>query len=573
MTRLMSGARSMSTSKRHSPPRWLVIGLYVLAFWVVLPAGLFGTSRLLDRRLDLRMELGAGWSILGAVLALGSGLLLGASIFQYRRSAGELPVSAYPPPRLIETGLYAWWRHPIYLSYTLLLAGVGLCLRSPGLLAIVLPAFVLAQLGYVAWEERGLSARLGPVARGYRERTGLFLPRLAQLLKLPFWLLVRPLFRLQVTGRSLVPAAPFFVVAAHRCYLDPFFVSFALPGPVRHVATWEVMRRPVAGAVFRRLFALPRRRYATDARSARAILRAIREGWAVCLFLEGERSWTGALGELKPEVLKLFLRMPEVPVLPVRIDGNALAWPRWRDAIRRAPVRVAVQPPIRVRPGEAPAELAARLGRLIRPDDSDRGCDSRARAAGIGRIVYRCPVCRARLPALLGAATGFGCPSCGTSFFLTREHRLAWDGESGRVERSLPEIYERIRVRRGDLEGLGRPECPVPGLDLGRGESYLAHATGVAFTAWRGDRRDRAFAGTLVLTTRRAFCLGRRDRVELPLAGVSSATVERNSDLQLYQPGPARLVQAAFRDESALYWQDLVVEAVRQVGGNPPNRT
>jgi 1-acyl-sn-glycerol-3-phosphate acyltransferase len=522
--------------------RVVIVTLYALIFWVVLPALLLGAAWWLDRRLGWDFDPGRRLAALGAAAALLSGCLLVAAVIQYWTATGSPPVSVYPSPVLLEQGLYAYWRHPIYAFFAVVFAGIGLWLGSGGMLAVVLPVFVAGAAWYANWEERGLQRRFGPRVKGYRQRTGLFVPRLVRAVRPLGWALATLIFRYEVVHRDRLPRrGPYFVLAAHRSYLDPVFVSLAVRDPVRFVTTYEMFRSPLRAWLFRRLFALPLRRFVPDAGAARSVYRAIDAGWAVGVFPEGERSWTGELGPLRPEVLRLLRRHAQVEIVVLRIDGNALAWPRWRNRCVRAPVRVTVQHPIRAADFASPDALETRLVALLTPDDGSLCVATPRRASGLGRVLYRCPVCRERLPLLLHARSTFVCPRCATTYELGSDHRVRFVENGHSVTRAVGDLYQELRVGRDDWARFPRAEIRVEWAEAPR------------------SRFGRKQAGTVVLTSQRL--LVPEAGLDWPLASIGSVTVEGNDRLQVYQTRTERLVELVPLEESALYCQDLLLLA------------
>jgi len=109
------------------PPVWLVA--FIALAWVQA------------RYLALGLSFGGGWIDLLAGVLLGGGVvLMGLAIVQFRRHK----TTVHPhntPTTLIQSGIFARTRNPIYLGNALILA--GLILRFDAVLALVLlPVFV-----------------------------------------------------------------------------------------------------------------------------------------------------------------------------------------------------------------------------------------------------------------------------------------------------------------------------------------------------------------------------------------------------------------------------------------------
>ena len=152
--------------------RVVIVGVYVVVFWLVLPAALWALARRVDHAL--------GWALapswVGALpAAVGAWFLFGGIAVLWTRGEG-LPVSALPPPKLTVTGPYRVVRHPIYFGFNLVVLGAGLVLGSRALWAIVAPGFLPVWVVYALVEERGLARRFGDDWARYKRDVGL-LPR------------------------------------------------------------------------------------------------------------------------------------------------------------------------------------------------------------------------------------------------------------------------------------------------------------------------------------------------------------------------------------------------------------
>ncbi len=561
----------MSTSKKYSLKRLVVIVAYALVFWIVLPYALIEASAYADKTLAIGFAahpVVAALGIGGALLAAGL-LILG--IVQFHAYGKELPISMLPTKQLIQDGVYAIWRHPIYLFYTFFFAGVGLAAGSGGMLAVVLPVFAGLEWMYVLFEERLLIRRHGQRYVRYRAKTPLIVPNLYQALRIPAIVFAKIFFSYEIHGRRFPISPPFFVVAAHRNYFDPLFAALALYHPVSFVTTYQMFRTPLSAAFFRALFGMPRRRYVKDLVSGREILRRLAQDRVIGLFPESERSWTGEMGRFKPEAIKLMRAFPAVPVVPVRIDGAYHAWPRWANGFRRSKIRITVQEPLQPEADETSEKFALRLALSIRPVDAGftfRGRrNARGNAAGIGRLIYRCPQCGSFDPFHQENAGKTACVACGLEIVVNPDCTLTMKNDGGDSTQTLEEIYQRIKINPHDLQCSGhlRPCTVASG-------SVIAESQRVMISVGNDKTLDRPTPGNLRLSTSDLlFCMDAATIV-VPFVDIVSATIEGNSRLQIYRSRGGDLYEAAFQTESALKWQDYIAEAVSSFTSRTINR-
>lgn len=132
---------------------------YGLLFVGVWPAYLALLAQLVEVPVAAVHAPAVGWP-----LSLVGAATLGAGVLALWSRGGGLPMNAYPPPRLVTSGVYAVVPHPIYTGAALLLAGTALVTGSATLLLVGLPVQVAGSLALVLGHERlRLLARFGRV--------------------------------------------------------------------------------------------------------------------------------------------------------------------------------------------------------------------------------------------------------------------------------------------------------------------------------------------------------------------------------------------------------------------------
>ena len=147
----------------------MIFGLFT-ALFVLLAV-------LLDGALALRWPIPITVSGLASVpmMAIGVGITAWA-VFHFLKVKGT-PVPFNPPPTLVESGPYKYARNPMLTGVFLLLFGIGFAIRSPSLVLIFTPLYVLANVWELKEiEEPELLRRLGEDYLAYRKRTPMFVP-------------------------------------------------------------------------------------------------------------------------------------------------------------------------------------------------------------------------------------------------------------------------------------------------------------------------------------------------------------------------------------------------------------
>ncbi|MDO4581499.1 MAG: lysophospholipid acyltransferase family protein [Bacillota bacterium] len=138
----------------------------------------------------------------------------------------------------------------------------------------------------------------------------------------------------------------------------------------------------------------------TDAQCAMEILRVLKAGYPVTIFIEGERSWGGRTMPIADSAGRLA-RMSGVALITYRLSDAYLVWPRWSKKKRRGRLYG------RVIHEYAPEELAAMTNQQVQElIERDLHCDfyedqrrapraypGEQMAESLETALYLCPAC------------------------------------------------------------------------------------------------------------------------------------------------------------------------------------
>ncbi len=163
-----------ATSSRKVRNLLTPVGALLFFTFVVL---FIVASLWLDKLLKFPKLLPASWNVIVSVPILVIGLFLMLwSIFHFIKVKGT-PVPFNPPPKLVNTGPYAYVRNPMLTGVFILLFGLGILFNSVSLVFIFTPIFILLNvLELKAIEEPELEKRLGKQYTEYKKKVPMFIP-------------------------------------------------------------------------------------------------------------------------------------------------------------------------------------------------------------------------------------------------------------------------------------------------------------------------------------------------------------------------------------------------------------
>ena len=131
----------------------------------------------------------------------------------------------------------------------------------------------------------------------------------------------------RATGREHLPrTGPVLIVCNHQSLIDPLVVGCASRRRLTYLARSTLFTNKYFGALIRYYWAVPIDR-GFGKEGLLTVLNELDRGKAVLMFVEGERTYSGELQQLKPGVSLLIKRL-KCPIVPAAVAGAYDAWSR-----------------------------------------------------------------------------------------------------------------------------------------------------------------------------------------------------------------------------------------------------
>lgn len=195
---------------------------------------------------------------------------------------------------------------------------------------------------------------------------------------------------------------PMLILYNHQTAYDQFFVGGAFKRPIYYVATEDIFSMGFLSKIIKFLVApIPIKKQTTDARAVINCIRVAKEGGAIAIAPEGNRTYSGETVYIKPSITSLARHL-RLPIALFKIEGGYGIQPRWSDVVRKGEMKAGVS---RIVEPEEYAELSDdELYKLI--------CDGLYQNEACVDGEYRSPVLAEYLERAI-----YVCPECGLSEF------------------------------------------------------------------------------------------------------------------------------------------------------------
>ena len=128
---------------------------------------------------------------------------------------------------------------------------------------------------------------------------------------------------------------PFILLCNHTTDYDAILIATAVKEPIHFVMSDHVSSIPVAGKLVKHLVdPIPITKSTLDASSVKKIFTVAKNGGAIGLFPEGNKSFSGGMSSIKPSIGKLLKKL-NIPVVLYTIEGGYFTSPRWTKNKRK----------------------------------------------------------------------------------------------------------------------------------------------------------------------------------------------------------------------------------------------
>jgi len=238
-----------------------------------------------------------------------------------------------------------------------------------------------------------------------------------------FYLYPRYHFTKSKTSDRL-PKPPFVIVSNHGTFFDPWIVGGFSRYPFAIMCNDEAFSRgSVSSWYLRSTGAYPKKKGASDFKAMKQTISRLSQGYAVCIFPEGQTSWDGETQLLYKGIEKI-IRKTGVPLVVTKVSGNFLTKPWWADVIRKGKISVTytVVTPERIR-ALSDDELFALMRTSLAHNDVKSPVNKQMPfsgnnlATGLERFVWMCPACKTE-DALCTDGNNIRCGGCGAAWTI-----------------------------------------------------------------------------------------------------------------------------------------------------------
>ena len=132
---------------------------------------------------------------------------------------------------------------------------------------------------------------------------------------------------------------PYLILLNHQTPFDQFFVGMCFKGAIYYVATEDIFSNGFVSSLIKFLVApIPIKKQTTDVSAILNCIRIAKEGGAIAVAPEGNRTYSGRTEYMSPSIVPLARKL-KMPIALYRIEGGYGAEPRWSDVVRKGKMR------------------------------------------------------------------------------------------------------------------------------------------------------------------------------------------------------------------------------------------
>jgi 1-acyl-sn-glycerol-3-phosphate acyltransferase len=259
----------------------------------------------------------------------------------------------------------------------------------------------------------------------------------------------RTVWRWRLDGLEKCPEEePFLLLPNHTSLMDPFWVGSPINRCVKSMASRSVLKIPYLGAYLRSVGSFPKMKYTKDKGAMQTLQRLYDEGFAIMLFPEGNRSFSGETATLLPGVGRLIKRLG-CKVMYARLNTAYFYQPRWAAYPRWVPIEITYDGPHSYSPDQTAEEITADAQKRLTVSPHLKKPASTwgfRMAHGLPQYLWACPHCFAMESLQVAEDDGNSvtCAACDARWAVDVECRL-----TGTTEMSVADAFRIIAGHLG----------------------------------------------------------------------------------------------------------------------------
>lgn len=220
--------------------------------------------------------------------------------------------------------------------------------------------------------------------------------------KISYGIYIRRRYRVRLTEDSDQHIkGPYLLLSNHCNNYDGVFLQTILGKPIKFVITDSVFKIRALGGIMSLIGYIPKKKFVSDIKAIKKIMRTAKDGGIIGIFPEGRRSWDGKTVHISEATYKL-IRMLKVPVVTAKIMGAYLSEPRWANTKRRGMIEIEMKTLIRA---EELAHLSLKdiQDKITAALDHDElawqqqkkiAFKGKSLAEGLENLLFMCPECK-----------------------------------------------------------------------------------------------------------------------------------------------------------------------------------
>ena len=234
--------------------------------------------------------------------------------------------------------------------------------------------------------------------------------------------------------KEKLPREGAVILCNHVTTLDPVLVGLKFNKPVFYMTSKHVFQNRWIGKLLKFLVnPIPKEKInKSDIAAIKMCMQIAKENGSICIFAEGNRTFSGKLGYVDPAIIKLVKRLGKTLII-CNILGGYGSDPRWSNGIRRGKMQITVKNTYTAEQMQEMSNdtLYQQVVSDMTVDEFSTGIrfKSKRRAECLESILHICPIC-GKEHRLYSRYHEVRCSGCGNVVVYNEDMTLSCDNKA-----------------------------------------------------------------------------------------------------------------------------------------------